>query len=122
MKTGNRLLLACGLLLAAATGLLLALNHGKFSSTFESRLKHRVAITAHDAARTLDGQMALGIQLSDTPALRGLLERSKQADPAIEALAILDQRGLNVVSVGTITPALASGVAQQGGSSRSAYA
>jgi len=122
MKTGNRLLLACGLLLAAATGLLLALNHGKFSSTFESRLKHRVAITAHDAARTLDGQMALGIQLSDTPALRGLLERSKQADPAIEALAILDQRGLNVVSVGTITPALASGIAQQGGSSRSAYA
>ncbi len=114
MKSGRRLLLACAVLLVAATGLLLALNHGKFASTFEGRLKHRVAITALDAARTLDGQMALGIQLSDTPALRGLLERSRKADPAIEALAILDQRGLTVLAVGAITPAIAAEVGKQG--------
>ena len=122
MKTGKRLLLACGLLLAAATALLLVLNHGKFASTFEGKLRQRVAITANDAARTLDGQMALGIQLGDTPALRGLLERARQADPAIEALTILDPRGLNVLSVGTITPALAAAIRQTVDARRGAYA
>jgi len=95
-----RLLLSCAALLVGAVALLLLLNQAKFSSTFDSRLRQRVAITGQDAARSLDAQMALGIVLSDTPAQRGLLQRAKQAEPAIEALAVIDPRGKILLSEG----------------------
>jgi MFS family permease len=106
MSTRNRQLMACALLLTGAVGLLLMLNYAKFSSTFENRLQQRVGITGQDAARSLDAQMALGITLSDTPAQRGVLERARQSEPAIAAMAVISPRGKIVVSSGNGSEAL----------------
>ncbi len=100
VSSRTRQLITCAFLLAGAVGLLLILNYTKFASTFESRLQQRVSITARDAARSLDAQMALGITLSDTPAQRGVLERARQSEPAMAAIAVISPRGKVVVSSG----------------------
>lgn len=101
-----RLLGACAALLVAATGLLLFLNHAKFASTFEGRLRDRQAIVADKLAETMEARIALGVPVSDTPALRELLQRGRQHDPAIRAIALLDPNGATTLVVGAGDPAL----------------
>lgn len=101
-----RLLGACAALLVAAAGLLLFLNHAKFASTFEGRLRDRQAIVADKLAEALEAQIALGVPVSDTPALRALLQRGRQHDPAIRAIAVIDPRGATTLVVGAGDPVL----------------
>lgn len=113
MSSPLRQRIMCAFLLAGAVGLLLILNYAKFASTFENRLQQRVGITGQDAARSLDAQMALGITLSDTPAQRGVLERARQSEPAIAAMAVISPRGKIVVSTGNGSEALWESARQQ---------
>jgi predicted MFS family arabinose efflux permease len=101
-----RILLTAALLLVGASLLLGLLNHAKFSSTFENRSRDREAITARDAAQALEAHLALGLSLSDSPALRGLLERVRAQDPLILAVTVLNERGGPAVASGRSQPAL----------------
>ena len=96
----NRQLIACALLLLAATGLLMFLNYSKFASTFENRTRDRHGIIIDNLSEVLQAQLALGLAIRDTTALRELLERSKAHDASIRALAVIDTRGIASVVVG----------------------
>lgn len=100
MKNRALLLLACALLLTASAGLLLFLNHAKFQATFENRTRDRQAILARDIAQTLEAHLALGLTLSDTPALRDMLGRALAVDNTTRAVAVLDLRRQTLVTVG----------------------
>lgn len=110
MTSRQRLLGACAVLLVAATAMLLFLNHAKFASTFENRMRDRHAIVIDKLAEALEAQIALGIPVSDTPALRELLRRVQVHDPAIRAIAVLDPQGARTAAVGAGTPELWSAV------------
>lgn len=107
------LLLTGLLLLLAAVGLLLFLNHAKFESTFEQRTRDRQAIVARDIAQTLEAQMALGLTLSDSPVVHQVLSRAQSTDPHVHAVVILDLRGQPVASVGTGAAGLWTRATQQ---------
>ena len=102
----HRQLTACALLLVAATGLLLFLNYARFALTFENRTRDRHGIVVNNLSEALQAQLALGLEIGDTPALRALLERGKAHDPGISALAVLDARGVASLVAGQGSPAL----------------
>ena len=104
MRTRASVLVACALLLAAACALLTLLNQAKLASTFEQRSRDRHAITARDTARALEAQLALGLALADTPAMRALLARTPAQDREVLAVAVLDPRGATVLAVGEGSP------------------
>jgi MFS family permease len=104
MRTRGTVLIACALLLAAACALLALLNHAKLASTFEQRSRDRHATTARDTARALEAQLALGLALADTPAVRTLLERTAAHGRDVLGIAVLDARGATVLAVGSGTP------------------
>ena len=119
----NRQLVACALLLLAATGLLMFLNYSKFASTFENRTRDRHSIIVDNLSEALQAQLALGLALRDTPALRALLERGKAHDPSIRAMAVLDSRGGESVVAGQgSTPLWQAASRQSGRDNKPGYA
>jgi predicted MFS family arabinose efflux permease len=106
MTARSRQLLACALLLVAAVAMLMLLNYAKFSSTFEHRTRDRHGIVADNLADALEAQLALGLTIMDTPALRTVLERGMAHDSSILAIAALDVRGSPSVVIGQGRPEL----------------
>lgn len=101
-----RQLIACAILLITAAGLLTVLNYAKFASTFENRTRDSHGIVVASMAETLEAQLALGLTIVDTPALRHVLERGKVLDPGILAIAVLDAHGSSSAIVGQGLPEL----------------
>jgi hypothetical protein len=94
----RKLLAACALLLVTATGLLLALQYARFASTFEARARDRQVILARDLAQAVEAHLALGLGLSDAPALARAMAVTRSQAPDARALGILDARGQVVLA------------------------
>ncbi len=100
MTSRSRQLLACALLLIVATTMLMALNYAKLASSFEGRLRDRQSIVVRNLADELEGQLALGITVMNTFALKEVFEQSNRVKAALLAIAVLDEVGANSSVIG----------------------